>query len=159
MVRKQQSKLIMLGWSNQNCFNTLKYIPLLNKLKKQNFQIHQAVGTKLNINVNSSYGFQCLELELFITKSLKIKSIYQNVNIYHPLRLDGPFICNTNFPYSSSVPHFLRPFLSCFHVFLHWGQMKEDAEAFSVFNIGLLSTLVAYLPGALSQAHAFLPPS
>ena len=115
--------------------------------------------SKLNINVNSSYGFQCLELELFITKSLKIKSIYQNVNIYHPLRLDGPFICNTNFPYSFSVPHFLRPFLSCFHVFLHWGQMKEDAEAFSVFNIGLLSTLVAYLPGALSQAHAFLPPS
>lgn len=108
--------------------------------------------------MNSSYGFQSVELELFVTKSLKIKSIYQNVNIYHPLCLDGPFICNTNFPYSSSGPRFLRPFLlSCFHVFLHWSQMKEDVEAFSVFNIGLLSTLVAYLPGALSQAHAFLP--
>ena len=104
--------------------------------------------------MNSSCGFQSLELKLFITKSLKIKSIYQNVNMYHPLHMDGPFISNTNLLYFSSVSRFLRPFLSRFHVFLCWGQMKEDSEAFSVFNIGLLSILVASLPGALSQAHA-----
>ena len=79
--------------------------------------------------------------------------------MHHPFHTDGPFISNTNFLYFSAVPRFLRPFLSCFHVFLHWGQMKEDVEAFSVFNTGLLSTLVASLPGALSQAHAFMPPS